>query len=439
MIVRDAELELPLCLDSACELVDEIVVADTGSKDATRAVAARYGARVLQVEWENDFAKARNLALAAVTSDWVLMLDADEELDPQARTSIPKLIESTEISGYLVTIRNYVNGLQERLWDRPATPNDSRLERARAYPAYVQHENVRLFRHDPQIYFVGRVHETVGRRITESGGKLGRADFAIHHFGLAASPETRARKNTMYRELGRRKVREMPDDAQAHLELGLVEFDNFHDYPKALRCFHRSCELNPKLGVNWLFAALAALRLEQHEPALAYIRGAQTNGYVTSLVLETEGDAQYNLGNFGEAKRLYRQAIKREGASPSLESKLAMADLRCGETDAALRRLRRAIREAPHSAELYDRLITALAFVGRLLEAAEAAEYKLAAIGPNESSYLRAASIWAKLNEWEQAEKNVATGLRQFPHSDRLRHALLEVQVLCGRKQPGSA
>jgi glycosyltransferase involved in cell wall biosynthesis len=453
MIVRDAERDLPDCLASVRGLVDEIVIADTGSADSTREIAVRQGARLLQIAWNDDFAQARNQALAVVLADWVLVLDADEELDPEAKSSIPKLVSAGDVAGYLVTIRNYVSGLQERIWDRPAKPNDSRLQRARAYPAYVEHENVRLFRRDPQVYFVGRVHETVGHRIGETGGKLARAGFAIHHFGLAASPQTRARKNTMYRELGRRKIRERPQDAQAHLELGLVEFDNFHNYQEALLCFHRSCELNPKLGVNWLFAALAALRLERYEPALTYIRGAQGHGYNSPLVLETEGDAQYNLGNFGEAGRLYRKANKSGQGSPLhpnapktgtlgaplLESKLAMAELRCGETDTALRRLRRALREAPHAPELHDRLITALAFVGKLYEAAQAAENKLAEIGPDESSFLRAASIWAKLREWQKAESNVAFGLRQFPHSERLRHALAEVQVLCGRNQPGSA
>jgi len=439
MIVRDAEQDLPGCLGSVRGVVDEIVIADTGSVDSTRALAVAQGARVLQIDWDDDFAKARNQALAAVQADWVLMLDADEELDSQAKSSVPRLVAAEEAAGYLVTIRNYVGGLQERIWDRPAKPNDSTLPRARAYPAYVEHENVRLFRRQPEVYFVGRVHETVGHRIIETGGKLAQADFAIHHFGLAASPETRARKNTMYRKLGRRKIGERPQDAQAHLELGLVEFDNFHNYEEALRCFHRSCELNPKLGVNWLFAALAALRLEQPEPALTYIRAAQTHGYVNPLVLETEGDAQYNLGNFGDAGRLYRKANKSGPGSPQLDSKLAMAELRYGDADAALRRLRRALREDPHAPELHDRLITALAFVGRLYEAAQAAEHKLAEVGPDESSFLRAAAIWAKLREWPKAEHNVAFGLRQFPHSERLRHALAEVQVLCGRNQPGSA
>jgi tetratricopeptide (TPR) repeat protein len=437
MIVRDAEKDLPRCLDSVQDVVDEIVIADTGSIDNTCALAAQYGARVLQIPWEDDFAQARNQALAPVTADWVLMLDADEQLDPAARQSIPDLVLRSSISGYLVTIRNYVTGLHERIWDKPAKPNDSPLEGTQAYPAFVEHENVRLFRRQPHITFVGRVHETVGHRITEAGGLLEKADFCIHHFGMTVAPEARAQKNHFYRELSRRKVQERPGDGQALFELGLMEFDNFHNYEDALRCFHRGCELNPKLTVSWLFAALAALQLGRNVPALAYIRGAQAQGYCTPLVLETEGDAHYNLGNFQEATRLYRRAHKADTVSGNLQSKLAMAELRCGETETALRRLRRVLHEERQAPEIYDRLISALAFAGRLNEAAEAAEAKLAAVEPDETSFMRAASIRAKLRDWQKAEASVAAGLQRFPQSERLQQALSEIQMSSlGKRDP---
>ena len=382
----------------------------------------------LRIPWADDFAQARNQALGAVESDWVLVLDADEQLGPEARACIPNLVLREEVSGYLVTIRNYVPSLQQRVWDRPAQPNECcPLESAKAYPAYVEHENVRLFRRDPEIYFVGRVHETVGRRITEIGGALPKADFCIHHFGMAASPETSARKNRFYRELGRRKVQEMPLDAQAHFELGVVEFDNFHNYEEALGYFLRACELKPSFGIGWLFAALAALRLERYVPAVRFIRAAQVHGYTSRLVLETEGDAHYHLGELTEARDLYNRALHAGPGSVFLESKLALAELRCGETEVGLRRLRCALQAERNAPELHDRLITGLVFAGRLAEAAAAAEAKLALAKPDERSFLRAASIWAKLGDWPRARQNVTAGLKSFPQSERLQSALAEI------------
>lgn len=78
MIVRDEERSLERCLASACPWVDEMVVLDTGSCDATPAIARRLGARVASFEWVDDFAAARNAALALTEAPWRLVLDADE-------------------------------------------------------------------------------------------------------------------------------------------------------------------------------------------------------------------------------------------------------------------------------------------------------------------------------------------------------------------------
>ena len=83
MIVRNAESDLPRCLESAAGVVDEMVIADTGSTDRTREVAARYGARILQIPWEDDFAKARNQALEA-SRPLGAGAHADEQLGPEA-------------------------------------------------------------------------------------------------------------------------------------------------------------------------------------------------------------------------------------------------------------------------------------------------------------------------------------------------------------------
>ena len=78
MIVRDEARCLARCLASARRWVDEMIVLDTGSLDATPEVARRAGARVERFEWVDDFAAARNAALALCEADWRLVLDADE-------------------------------------------------------------------------------------------------------------------------------------------------------------------------------------------------------------------------------------------------------------------------------------------------------------------------------------------------------------------------
>ncbi len=100
-------------------IVSQIVVGDTGSTDNSADIARQFGATVVSVPWENHFANARNAALALMQTDWVLVLDADEELDSEARNQIPKLLASSA-GGYLVPIRNYIPTATGRGWDRVA-------------------------------------------------------------------------------------------------------------------------------------------------------------------------------------------------------------------------------------------------------------------------------------------------------------------------------
>ena len=432
MIVRDAEATLARCLTSANALVNEMVIADTGSKDQTREIAAQHGARVISIPWENDFAKTRNRALREVQTDWVLVLDADEVLDPLAAQVIPDLLSRSTVAGYQVPIRNYVLTLNQTLWDRPAKPNNSDLPAARDYPAYVQHENVRLFRRMPEIFFEGRVHETVGSRILAAGLQLNDANFCIHHFGLTADRETRQGKNKLYRDLGRQKLRERPDDPQAHFELGMEELEDFQDAAAALPYFQRASELNLRFSLGWTFSGIALLRLRRDREAIECLKRAEESGPKTALVAETLGDAYYNLGDFEAARRHYRRAEDRAGQSATLESKLGLSEVRLGRISAGLERLRSALTDGQGFAEVYDRLITACISLQRLEEAAETAEAKLEAVNPQPEWFLRAASIRAQLRDFDGTDRLLIQGLKQFPAAEGLSHALSELRALKG-------
>jgi Tfp pilus assembly protein PilF len=429
MIVKNGERDLPDCLASVRGVADEIVVADTGSSDSSAEIARQAGARVISIPWENDFAKARNLSLAEVTTDWVLMLDADERLDPAAASVFPSHLANKEVAGYQVTIRNYLRTLTQTLWDRPAIPNDSSYEPARAYPAFTAHENVRLFRRDPEIYFVGRVHETTGPRIQETGRKLGRATFLIHHFGMVVDDVSLAKKLLFYRQLGQQKVAEMPEDGQAHLELGIVELENLGNVNEALPYFQRACKLKPQYGVAWFFAAKCQFRLGQFTEAVHSLRKAEAAGHKTVAVAELAGDANYNLGDYQAACDCYRRASKRSSGSSAIESRLGLAEARAGKVQSGLRRIRRAIEAEPRNPDFHDRLVIVEVWLNHLSEAACAAEKKLTTVTPRAEDFLRAASIRAQMQEWQKAGEILRQGLEIFPASEPLRANLSKLEV----------
>src|SRR5690348_611972 len=95
MIVKNEAHTLRPCLESVRGLVTQIVVADTGSTDGSSSIAREFGATVIPFSWDDHFANARNAALVPMSTDWVLVLDADEELDRETQRNIPALLQAT--------------------------------------------------------------------------------------------------------------------------------------------------------------------------------------------------------------------------------------------------------------------------------------------------------------------------------------------------------
>jgi glycosyltransferase involved in cell wall biosynthesis len=96
MIVKNEERTLENCLKSVQDIVDEIVIVDTGSKDNTKEIASKYTDKVFDFEWIDDFSAARNFSFKQATMDYIMWLDADDVLLPNDRTKLQKLKQSLE-------------------------------------------------------------------------------------------------------------------------------------------------------------------------------------------------------------------------------------------------------------------------------------------------------------------------------------------------------
>jgi len=83
MIVRNEEEYIVRCLNSVKKIVDEIIIVDTGSSDRTIEICRSYGAQIHEFPWNGSFSDARNYGLELATGDWILWLDADEEVDAE--------------------------------------------------------------------------------------------------------------------------------------------------------------------------------------------------------------------------------------------------------------------------------------------------------------------------------------------------------------------
>src|ERR1039458_754836 len=99
LITKDEETNIARALRSVKKVADEIVVADTGSTDNTLRIAGDFGAKIFNFVWIDDFSAARNFSISHATKDWILWLDADEELLPESRDELRRCLERKDAFG----------------------------------------------------------------------------------------------------------------------------------------------------------------------------------------------------------------------------------------------------------------------------------------------------------------------------------------------------
>lgn len=277
MIVRNEERHLADCLACCADLVDEIVIIDTGSTDRTKQIAAaardKHGqpAKVFDFAWVDDFAAARNESLRHATGDWIFWMDADERLLPDSQQALARLFG--EIGDELA---------------------------AYAMPQVSQHRNqpnsvvmqLRLWRNQPAIRWTGRIHEQTLPSVLACNCELRRIEAPIGHIGyfdLQVLHQKRLRNLSLLKL----ESEERPDNPAILFYLGCSSL-NAGQEEEAMRCFERSREI---LAGDWrpfsheLLGSLGAIyarrrqfcQLERIEAELAAIGNLEANAALRRL------------------------------------------------------------------------------------------------------------------------------------------------------------
>jgi glycosyltransferase involved in cell wall biosynthesis len=282
LIVRDEARVLGDCLSSIRPVVDEIVVVDTGSVDETLRIAASHGARVLHHAWRDDFACARNVALDAAQGDWILYIDADERLAPTDRHAVVRLLQDAREVAF-------------RLRLKP----DSRST------AYLEH---RLWRHDPRIRFVGRIHEKVTPAIAAvslaDGRPIGDCDLLLEHVGYEGDQRPKHRRNL---PLLRAQLEVEPDNLFNRHHLSRV-LTGLGEDAEAARVLEDAVELARRrpydpLGVL-VFTDLVRYRRARDEDPADLLAEARRRYPENKLLWWVEAAAHISAGRYTEALSL---------------------------------------------------------------------------------------------------------------------------------------
>jgi glycosyltransferase involved in cell wall biosynthesis len=297
MIVRNEQEMLPRCLEAAAPAVDEIVIVDTGSEDGTIEIARSFGARVIEQTWSGDFSVARNVSFEHATCDWILRLDADEELVAEDATRLRALAgEVWHEASYLREIDD--SGEQE-------------VGAGTAIPF------LRMFRNRPEYRFHGRVHEQIIDTLPQGLPELiGRSTVRVMHYGYRDEVRSAKGKSQRNLELLEAQRRDGDDSAFLHFNLG-SEYFALQRYDKCLDQFSLAWRLVLAEGIDRAgFASVLAIKRTralraagQHEQAVAFAGEALEHfPDFTDLVYE-QGLSLNELGRDRQATACFEHAI----------------------------------------------------------------------------------------------------------------------------------
>jgi tetratricopeptide (TPR) repeat protein len=198
MIVKDEEKFLPTCLESIKDHVDEIIIVDTGSTDRTVEVATKYNAKVYHHPWENSFSKARNYSLSYATCDWVLILDADEEVEKEDACKLREVIKDNE-----------VNVINLPVFYKPKGGKNLSVS-----------SSERIFKNYLGIHYEGIVHNSL-----KHSGPSRNVDIKLYHYGYHQGNEQMEKKFKRTSTLLKEQIKDDPENPIPHHYLAISCLD----------------------------------------------------------------------------------------------------------------------------------------------------------------------------------------------------------------------
>jgi glycosyltransferase involved in cell wall biosynthesis len=195
-IVKDAEKTLQRALKSVKSVADEIIIIDDGSKDSSPSIAKKYGAKVVSFINPSEGEK-RKFALEQCKYDWVLCMDADEEISPELATDIKKVLEKPEKDGYIIPFLNHFLGHPLRYGGE----NYAILRLFRKSKADLENTPIHAFHHLPEAQsgrLEGYILHYSYQSLWQVYSKFTNYAFREAHKRIAKGEKSSLKKITMY-------------------------------------------------------------------------------------------------------------------------------------------------------------------------------------------------------------------------------------------------
>lgn len=305
LIVKNESSQLASFIEYHRDFIDEWIVVDTGSTDATVEIAQNLGAKVYHYSWSGDFAAARNESLRYATGDWIFVMDPDERVERAHLLGLREIASGRMDAVYLFDTRNYTKDITNSRYQL-CIGEFSDAEKGAL--GYFVSTKVKFFPRSLGLKFAGALHEMVE---VPEGIEQRPSNIIIHHHSV----EGVNIKRDLYIESARIKSQENPSDWRAQYEYG-IELGHGLKWPEALDAFQKANDLCQGKSVMCL-VSLAGCQIE-----LGKYKDAQSTLYSCLDKFPNDPDALLNLGvsyfksgEFPEALQVFRQLCVKHGNS----------------------------------------------------------------------------------------------------------------------------
>lgn len=302
MIIRNEKKWLENCLNSIKDLVDEIIIIDTGSIDNSKEIAKKFTEKVYDFKWCDDFSKARNFSLSKATKQWILSLDADEIIADIDKEKIRKIIELNEADAFYFNWRDYVNATGFYGW---ISSKADKYKESNIAQGFYNSKVLRFFKHQKQYFFEGKIHETPYNSIIKFSGKIFDTDIVIHHFGNL-DKEKFIEKRKKYIELLKQRIKnkDFKEKAEDYVYFEIAnELTNIGELKEAILFYEKAIEIN-EIPLYLLGLGALYIHEKQYDNAEKILKKA--------VILEPQNPAIHNnLGVVYVEKKEYNKAIRK--------------------------------------------------------------------------------------------------------------------------------
>lgn len=297
MITKNEGQYLDKSLNSVKDLVDEIIIVDTGSTDNTKEIAKKFTNKIYDFNWSDDFSAARNESLKYATGEWIFVLDADEIIARRDHLLIKELLND-DADAFMVTQRTYVTNPKFIYF---VSSEGDNYEESKDFLGWAPAKIVRLFRNNKGFHFSGRVHESVIPSISEQAGIIKEVNLPLHHFSILKGDSVARDKKSFYKKLGTLKMKENPEDFRARYEAArrcLIE----KKFLEAKQLLEETEKLNPQFSPIYPLMIFVYAELNDVQKAVeSFLKAKKQGSNMRSSVL--------NMAAAYEKNRMYEDAI----------------------------------------------------------------------------------------------------------------------------------